>query len=127
MPFISFFTGGNFTIFSPCTNDIFGFCIDDTAYSYLVICFSYSRIVSLCFYEVLFFSLHLLILVALFGNLFILPYSRYNNFVILADIVSSLNFLLLYIMNEKLKWILTTIAFSNKKSFSKPFLVELRD
>jgi OFA family oxalate/formate antiporter-like MFS transporter len=105
----SFCTGGNFTIFPPCTNDVFGFGVGGTVYSYLATCFSWGA----------FFLL--------FGNLFILPYAGFNNLVMIAGMVSSLNFVLLYIMNEKPKWVITSIGLSAKKSFSKPFLAELKE
>eukprot|EP00826_Nyctotherus_ovalis_P043864 TRINITY_DN4677_c0_g1_i3.p2 TRINITY_DN4677_c0_g1~~TRINITY_DN4677_c0_g1_i3.p2 ORF type:complete len:203 (-),score=47.74 TRINITY_DN4677_c0_g1_i3:23-631(-) len=105
----AFCSGGNFTIFPPCTNDVFGLGVGGIVYSYLATCFSWGAFI------------------LLFGNLFVLPYLGYSKLVIMAGVISSMNFALLYVLNVKPKWTITTIGLVKKNSIDKPLLAELKE
>lgn len=105
----AFCSGGNFTIFPPCTNDVFGLGVGGIVYSYLATCFSWGAFI------------------LLFGNLFVLPYLGYSRLVVMAGVISSTNFLLLYVLNVKPKWTVTTIGLVKKNSIDKPLLAELKE
>ena len=106
-----FFSAGNFTIFPPYSNDVFGLGVGGTVYSYLATCFTWGAFI------------------LFFANQCILPYIGYNSILLLVGMISGCNFILLYILNEHPKWVITTIGLEKEimRKISKPLLSDLKE
>lgn len=87
-----FFSAGNFTIFPPFATKVFGMNYGGAVYSYLTSSFAVASII------------------LFFGNIYVLPSLGYDNLLFGAGLLSALNFVLLYVLNENPRWPMTVIT-----------------